>query len=122
MKKGMTSQEMIAMHVESDKIMEAATKQGDFKTYNKEFAKTDKIHKFLALRPDLAKEVYQELLTHECIVSRLSSAVQCLKNGFYIEKAVDILDVIKDSSAGMYSFDARMTLRVWRGEIPGSKL
>ncbi len=114
---------MIAMHVESDKIMEEATKQGDYKTHNREFMKRDKIHQFLALRPDLAKEVYQELLKHECIVSRLSAAAQCLKNGFFIEKAEDILAMMeKEKSTGLYSLDAHMTLRVWRGEFPGKKL
>lgn len=123
MKKGTTSHEIIAMHIQSDKIMEKATTQGDVKTHNREFMKRDKIHQFLAVRPDLAKEVYQELFEHECIVSRLSAAAQCLKNGLFIEKAEDILIMMeKDNSAGVYSLEAHMTLRVWRGEFPGKKL
>ena len=109
-----------------EQCMKLCTKQGDYtaanvKRHNKAMDTLAKYAEELAKTPELAQEVFSELLVHESRAVRLSSAAKCLKYGFCIESAVEVLQVL-EAGEDMCAFSAEMTLKVWRGEIPGKKL
>ena len=72
---------------------------------------------------ELAKQVYDVLLNHECITTRGNSSVECLRLGIYIDRAVKNLEEIaKMKDIGIRSLSAEMSLKLWRGEIEGKHL
>lgn len=109
-----------------DQCMKLCTKQDDYtsvnvKRHNKAMDTLEKYAAELTKTPELAREVFSQLLVHESRAVRLSSAAKCLKYGFCIESAVEVLQVL-ETGEDMCAFSAEMTLKVWRGEIPGKKL
>jgi len=123
MRKNISIQEIIELHIQSDEIIDIATVNGDYKTNNKEFKKRNKLFKFVENDIEMAKEVYSHLLMHPCITTKISSASECLKLNIYIDEAVEILEEIsKRADVGIRGLSAEMVLRVWRGEFPGNTL
>ena len=123
MKTKLSPKDIINLHIESDKIIDVASMSGDYKTNNKEFKKRNKLFKILEEDLDMAKEVYEQLLAHDCITTKISAASECLKLGIYTSKAEQILEEIsKREDIGIRRFNAEMVLKVWRGEFPGKTL
>ena len=123
MRKELSSQDIINLHIESDIIIESASITGDYKTSNKEFKKRNKLFVLLEKDLDMAKEVYKHLLNHDCITTKISASSECLKLGIYINEAEQILEEIsKRNDIGTRRLNAEMVLRVWRGEFPGKTL
>ena len=123
MKKKLTSQEIINLHIESDKISEIATIEGDCKTGNREWKKRNRLHMLIAEDIILAQDVYKALLDYDNITTRTSAAAACLKLGIFERKAVQVLeDMAKDKNSGILGHNAEMVLRVWNGEFPGKTL
>ena len=123
MKKNISAQEIIEHHIKYDLIIEKASETMDYKTNNKAFKQRDKYFTVLEKNLDMAKEVYGYLIHYDCVETQMSSSAECLKLGIYIDEAEQILEKISArDDIGILSFDAEMVLRVWRGEVPGSKL
>ena len=109
-----------------EQCMKLCTKQGDYtaanvKRHNKAMDTLAQYAEELAKTPELAQEVFSQLLVHESRAVRLSSAAKCLKYGFCNESAIEVLQVL-GAGEDMCAFSAEMTLKVWQGEIPGTKL
>ena len=109
-----------------EQCMKLCTKPDDYtranvKRHNKAMDTLAEYAAELAKTPELAQEVFSQLLTHESSSVRLSSAAKCLKYDLCVESAVEVLMEL-ESGKDMCAFSAEMTLKVWRGEIPGAKL
>ena len=72
--------------------------------------------------PDLAQNVFAQLLLHESTAVRLNAAAACLKYDICVESAIKVLEAIEVGEDRLSAFSAAMTLSVWRGELPGKKL
>ena len=68
-----------------------------------------------------AEKVFAELMDNEDIAVQASVCGNCLKYDILTEKAEKRLKKISRSK-NYHSFGAEMTLKVWRGEIPGKTL
>ena len=109
-----------------EQCMKLCTKPGDYTTanvkrHNKAMDTLAKYAAELSKTPEFAQEVFFQLLTHEVPTVRLNSAAHCLKYGLCIESAVEVLEAL-EVGEDMCAFSAEMTLKVWRGEVPGKKL
>lgn len=123
MKKTLTTQEIIDLHIESDKISDVATINGDYKTNNKEGKKIKRLFSILENNLEQAKEVYSYLLDYDNITTRTEAASACLKLGIYtIEAEKTLEEIAKKNDIGIRRLNAEMVLRVWRGEFPGTTL
>jgi hypothetical protein len=119
----MSAQEIVDLHVKSDRIIESVSMTGDYRTNNREAKKLYRL--FLILKEDLtlAKEVYSQLLWHDCVTTRSISAAECLRLSIFVQEAVHVLEEISGrDDIGITSFHAEMALRIWRGEFPGKTL
>ena len=67
-------------------------------------------------------EVYTRLLQSTDAVAAVNAASLALKYGVCTDTAVLVLERLQREAAPLTAFDAEMTLRVWRGEIPGRTL
>jgi hypothetical protein len=123
MKRNLSLQEVVKLHIKSDEIIDYATINGDYKTNNKEFKKRDKLFQIVSEDIDLAKEVYSHLLAHSCITTKISSASECLKLNIYTDESIKILEELsKRTDIGVRRTNAEMVLRVWNGEFLGKTL
>ena len=123
MKKKLSPQEIINIHIESDKIIESALMRGDFKTNNKEMKKQNKLTELLKSDLELAKFVYGELFKADCERSRCHAAVDCLRLSIHVSEAEKILEELSQrDDIGITSLGCEMALKLWRGEIPGKTL
>jgi hypothetical protein len=121
--KKLTPQEIIAFHIESDKIIETALTNGDSKTNNKEVKKLNKLTALLKDDLELAKLVYGELFKADCVRSHCHAAVECLRLGIHKNEAEKILEELsKRNDIGITRTGCEMALKLWRGEIPGKTL
>jgi hypothetical protein len=119
----MSAQEIVDLHVKSDMVIESVSMTGDHRTNNTEVKKLIRLSAILREDPALAKEVYSQLLRHDCVTTRTNAAAECLRSGIFVQDAVRVLEeTAKRDDLGIIGFDATMTLRVWRGEIPGRSL
>jgi len=122
MKKSMSAQEIIEKRIENDLLIEALSVR-DYKKNNRIVDKNFKLFKLLKIDLELAKLVYKELLSYDCVITRLTAAGECLSLGIYIEEALRILTEMSNrGDIGIRSFEAELTLKVWRGEVPGKTL
>jgi hypothetical protein len=119
----MSAQEIVDLHVKSDRIIESVRMTGDYRTNNREAKKLLRLFAIVKDDLTLAEEVYSRLLLHDCVTTRVWAASDCLRLGIFVQEAVRVLEEIsKRDDLGMISFDADMALRVWRGEFPGRSL
>jgi len=118
MNKSKSTQELIALLVQSYEIIDKVKDEGDYKINNREMKKCIKLHNLIAEDLKLAEEIYGLLLEHSCISVKTASAYQSLKLDIYVDKSVNILEELaKRTDIGTRRLSAEMCLRVWRGEI-----
>ncbi len=112
-----TKEEVISIFELSGEKTYHAMLEGDYKTNNKEFAKTTKIFKYFEKNIDFAKECIDALLKSSNVAVRLKAASYCLALKYNINEAENILEEISvNDEYGIFSFTAEMTLKVWREE------
>ncbi|GEM_PF-849020 len=92
-----------------------ASKEGDYKTANKYYSKLKKIYKQLMSNEEIRESVLDILLNDSNYAVRLWAASHSLGLGFQKNRAENILQYIaKLSSEKAPSFEAKMTLEVWK--------
>jgi len=106
--------EIKRQYIESLVIIEKSNLDGEYKIGNKEGKRIILLFKLLEGNSDLAKEVLPPLLKHESIKVRLCAAAHCLGLNIFIDQAVAILGSISNLNTSIFSFEAEMTLKVWR--------
>jgi hypothetical protein len=92
-----------------------ASREGDYKTANKNYAKLTKIFKQLQGSEELQEKVLVQLLNDNNYAVQLWAAAHSLGLGQYKDDAVSKLEFISKMNADEApSFEAKMTLQVWR--------
>ena len=115
MKRKITTQEVINQYIECGLVLRETTLSGDYKKGNKEGEKIVRIFKMLEKDLDLAERALPELFDNENIVTRTKAAAHCLSLNINVEEAVEILEqASSDECNGIFGFNAKMTLKVWR--------
>ena len=92
MRKMLSAQEIIAKHIDSDKIIESLAKSSDYKTSNREVDKLQKLYKRMKGNVNLAEQVYRVLLKHENDITRFHAAGECNGLGIYIKESKQVLE------------------------------
>lgn len=107
--------EIVNQYEISGEIMYQATLSGDYRANNKEGAKLVRIFKRLEKDETLAMDCIGELLKSKNVVVRAKAAAYCLALNKNIDIAEKVLQNIMDDPAnGIFGFNAKMTLKVWR--------
>ena len=101
------------------KIRYESMLKGNYRRGNRAFDKMEKLFYELAKDKVLAKEVFGELLENENVSLRTLIAANCLILKINEKRAEEVLKEIANSEKyGIFSLNARMTLKVWReGEL-----
>lgn len=111
---------IIQQYEESGKIMYQATLDGDYKKNNIEGNKLTKIFKQLEQDREMSEDCISELLKSKNVVVRSKAAAYCLALKDRTDIAERVLEEISDNpNNGIFGFNAKMTLKVWRekGEL-----
>lgn len=107
--------DILDKYINSGNVMYKATLEGDYKTNNKEGKIITQVFKYLEKDLELASDTLPLLFNSENVVTRTKAAAHCLALKIYIDKAEKILeDVAEDDKNGIFAFNAKMTLKVWR--------
>jgi len=114
MKNIISSKEIIDQYIESLLIIEKSDLSGEYKIGNKEGKKVIKLFKLIEKNINLAKEILPELFKHESCKVRIAAAAHCLSLKIFETEAVEILERISNLQIRFFSFEAKMTLKVWR--------
>jgi hypothetical protein len=115
MKRNITPGDVNNQYIETGLILWETTLSGDYKKGNKEGKKIVAVYKLLEKDIDLAKQSLPKLFYDENIVTRTKVAAHCLSLGINIEQAVEVLEqAASDERNGIFGFNAKMTLKVWR--------
>lgn len=108
---------ILKQYEESGKILYKATLEGDYKVCNREGKKLIKIYKLLEKDKEFAWECISEMLKSSNVVVRAKAASYCLALNMHTDIAQETLIKIReDESNGIFSFNAKMTLKVWEEE------
>ena len=106
---------ILKQYEESGKIMYQATLTGDYKSNNREGKKLVKIFKVFEDDRELARICIAELLQSDNVVVRSEAAAYCLALNDNVEVAQKVLtEISSDEANGIFGFNARMTLDVWK--------
>ncbi|KJS16092.1 MAG: hypothetical protein VR69_10855 [Peptococcaceae bacterium BRH_c4b] len=93
----------------------SASREGDYKTANKNYAKLTKIYKSFLNSKELSERALPQLLNDSNYSVQVWAAAHCLGLGLYKDAAVNRLEHISKMSANEApSFEAKMTLQVWK--------
>ena len=117
------AEKIIQKHLNSDSIIRTVSMTTNYKTHNNEMKKLSKLFNITSKDENLCNEVYSVLLNSDNEVTLLTASTECLKLNIFIEKAESNLKKLIDrKDLGIISFNAEMTLKVWKGEVTGKKL
>jgi hypothetical protein len=106
--------QIVSQYINSLLIIEQSNLTGEYKIGNKEGKKIIKLFKILERNINLAKEVLPLLFEHTSVKVKICAAAHCLALKIYENKAVTILENISTMNTRIFSFEAEMTLKVWR--------
>lgn len=114
------AEDIIKQYESSGQIMYQATLDGDYRSNNREGEQLTKIFKLFEQDYQLANECIPVLLKSKNVVIRTKAAAYCFAlkiNTEYAEKVLE--EIIADPQNGIFGFNAKMLLQVWRenGEI-----
>ena len=92
-----------------------ASKEGDYKTANKNYSKLTKIYKTFVVNQELRETALLKLLNDESYAVQTWAASHCLGLGEFKDSAIKCLEYISRlNSTEAPSFEAKMTLQVWK--------
>jgi hypothetical protein len=116
MKKILSSTEIERQYIESLLLIEQSDLSGEYKLGNKEVKKVIRLFKILEKNPEIARDVLTKLLEHKSVKVRIFAAGDCLSLKLFEAQAVEVLENISKSNKDIFSFEAKMTLKVWRDQ------
>ena len=92
-----------------------ASHEGDYKTANKNYAKLTEFFELLQNSRELREETLPQLLNDSNYSVQAWVAAHCLGLKIYQDQAISILEYISEmSSREAPSFEAKMSLKVWK--------
>ena len=121
MKKVLSVDEIVELHIKSDLIIDECMKNMNKRTSlinNREAKKLNKLVLSYKDDKELSKKVYDRLLVHSNSRVRSHAAVECLRIGIFEELAVTTLEEI-ELEPGITGHGAEWALKIWRGEVKG---
>jgi hypothetical protein len=113
--KKLSKEDILKQYEVSGKIMHDATLNGDYKANNREGKKLTAIFKAFEKDKLSARECIMELIKSSNVVVRSKAAACCLalqENIALGEKTLE--EISNDKNSGIFGFNAKMTLKVWR--------
>lgn len=109
--------DIVEQYEKSGKLIYDATLNGDYAISNREAAKLIGIFKLFEKDEAFASECISELLNSKNIVVQTKGAAYCLALGIKVDIAEKLLfDISNDLDNGIFGFNAKMTLQVWKEE------
>lgn len=115
MKKVRTQTDILNQYINSGIVMYKATLEGDYKTNNKEGKIITELFKYLEKNLQLAIDTLPLLFNNSNVVTRTKVATHCLALKINVVEAEKVLEVAStDQNNGIFGFNAKMTLKVWR--------
>jgi len=113
--KNYTIDEIVAIYEKSGKLMYDATLSGDYKTNNREGKRLTKIYKLFELNNAFGYQCIDRLINSNNVVIRAKAAAYALSMNYKIDYAVSVLqEIAENPDNGIFGFNAKMTLKVWR--------
>ncbi len=110
-------EEVLQQFKDSCDIIYRCNETGDYKTGNKEQPKLIKIFKYFEKNREFAMECIKELLCDESVVVSTKAAAYCLALNENVDKALEVLLANSEKKeAGIFRFNAEMTLKVWKSQ------
>lgn len=110
-----TLDEIVTCFEESGKLMYDATLSGDYKTNNREGKKLTNFFKLFEKEPEFGHQCIDVLLNSDNVVIKSKAAAYCLALNYNVTNAVSLLSSIaNDPKNGIFGFNAKMTLKVWK--------
>ncbi|MCQ2978165.1 MAG: hypothetical protein MJ232_09160 [archaeon] len=107
--------EIYMIYNESGKLMYDATLSGNYKVSNREAKKLIKYFKIFEVEKEYGFICINKLLESNNVVVKTKAAAYCLALNYNIDNAVAILEnIVKNEDNGIFGFNAKMTLKVWR--------
>jgi hypothetical protein len=107
--------EIVNLYQTECAVIEKCTLKGDYRKGNKAGTKIQSMFKYLEANIPQAIRVLGLLLQDANVVVRTKAAAHCLSLAILQKVALDVLDSIaKDESFGVFSFNASMTLQVYK--------
>jgi len=113
-KNDLSASEIIGKYLDSLKIIEKSNLEGEYKIGNKEGKKIIKLFKGLEQNHEQALEVLSQLITNESVKVRICAAAHCLSLNILLNQAIKTLEEIASLKIRIFSFEAEMTLKVYR--------
>lgn len=114
MKNILSTNEILNQYIKSFLIIEKSNLEGEYKIGNKEGKKIIKLFKLMENNINSAKEILPTLFEHESYKVRIAAAAHCLSLKIFEKEAIELLEKISILQIRHYSFEAKMTLKVWR--------
>ena len=121
MKKVLSVDEIVELHIKSDLIIDECMKNMNKRTSlinNREVKKLQKLISIYKDDKELSKQIHERLLVHSNSEVRGNSAVECLRIGIFEEIAVKTLEEL-ELEPGITGHRAEWALKIWRGEVKG---
>ena len=98
-------------------IIYQASETGDYKTGNKEQPKLMRIFKYFEKNIEFAMECLKEMIHNERADVSNKAAAWCLALNENVDEAVRVLlENRQKKEAGIFGFEAKMTLKVWKSQ------
>lgn len=95
--------------------------QKTVRIHNRAMDSLFKLAKRIATTSNNPEQIFSQLIDSDELSVKLMASSHALKYNYCTEKAEQALEHLA-TLPGMIQFNAVMTLKVWRGEISGSKL
>lgn len=107
--------DILEQYEKSGNIMYMATLSGDYKTNNVEGKKLTKLFKYLEADKKFAWDCIKDMLKSENVVIQTEAASYCLALGVNVNDAEKkLMDISSKEENGIFGFNAKMILDVWR--------
>jgi len=121
MKKTLSPQKIIEEYIEAGIVLTETTLDGNYKRGNAVAKRLQKAFILLEQDKELAEQVLMQVMNSKIDKARSMAAADSLRMRILVEYATCVLEEIamRDDIIG---FGSQMTLRIWRGEVPGKTL
>lgn len=109
-----TCQDVIDEYIRVGDVLQETYKNMDYKVGNREGKKLIRMFKILEKNLELAKDSLPSLFLSENEIVRVKAAASCIALGIFVKDAKTILEEVERVGDNINSFNAKMTLEVWR--------
>lgn len=109
-----TYQDVINEYIRVGNVLQETYKNMDYKVGNKEGKKIVRVFKIMENDLELAMKSLPELFSSENEIVRVKAAASSIALGIFVKEAKAVLEEVGRVGNNINSFNAKMTLEVWR--------